>query len=394
MGVRYRKSLKAGPFRVNFSKSGVGWSVGGKGYRYTKTANGRTRKTYSVPGTGLSYVTENGKKRTSSNNNYNPQSNVTGSTESLINLPGAYGTSEKYESQTQRLNNVLMLNSAANWLLVSSFLVLFNSYFISLPLIALIIKLVILFGFNANLNYSFGDDQVEEYNKSINTWNFLLENSSLRLLLSRVSLESTKNSAEVASHYNRDFLKVKIGTPWYIKTNISVVQLNLKGTKILVLPQAIMIIRKNNACVYDGEFDLDAEDTEFTEGEAISPDAKIIRYTYLHVNKNGQPDKRYKDNPKIPICLYKHLTFSTDFGLQFQVLCPNVKATDRFVNEFHNLDDISKISLSDERLKEQDVVKKDCALLDWLDEATIVVVIGVVAAIIAVAVVIWTRYLI
>lgn len=58
MGVRYRKSKKVGPFRINFSKSGVGWSVGGKGFRYTKMANGRTRKTYSIPGTGISYVDE------------------------------------------------------------------------------------------------------------------------------------------------------------------------------------------------------------------------------------------------------------------------------------------------------------------------------------------------
>lgn len=36
MGFRYRKSKNFGPFRINLSKSGVGWSVGGKGFRYTK----------------------------------------------------------------------------------------------------------------------------------------------------------------------------------------------------------------------------------------------------------------------------------------------------------------------------------------------------------------------
>lgn len=58
MGMRYRKSIKAGPFRINLSKSGMGWSVGGKGYRYTKTAKGRTRITTSIPGTGISWVKE------------------------------------------------------------------------------------------------------------------------------------------------------------------------------------------------------------------------------------------------------------------------------------------------------------------------------------------------
>ena len=64
MGFRFRKSIKAGPFRINISKSGIGWSIGGKGYRYTKKANGGSRYTLSLPGTGLSYVTEtSGKKK-------------------------------------------------------------------------------------------------------------------------------------------------------------------------------------------------------------------------------------------------------------------------------------------------------------------------------------------
>lgn len=58
MGFRFRKSRKVGPFRVNFSKSGVGWSVGNKLFRYTKKAGGGTRTTYTIPGTGISHVTD------------------------------------------------------------------------------------------------------------------------------------------------------------------------------------------------------------------------------------------------------------------------------------------------------------------------------------------------
>lgn len=57
MGWRYRKSAKAGPFRLNFSKSGIGYSVGSKRYRVTKTAKGTIRETVTLPG-GLSHVTE------------------------------------------------------------------------------------------------------------------------------------------------------------------------------------------------------------------------------------------------------------------------------------------------------------------------------------------------
>lgn len=63
MGMRFRKSFGSGPFKVSLSKSGIGYSVGTKGFRHTKTANGRTRNTYSIPGTGISYVDEKSNKR-------------------------------------------------------------------------------------------------------------------------------------------------------------------------------------------------------------------------------------------------------------------------------------------------------------------------------------------
>jgi len=64
MGFRFRKSIDVfGLFRINFSKSGIGFSYGVPGYRVTKMANGRTRKTVSIPGTGVSHVSETGKKK-------------------------------------------------------------------------------------------------------------------------------------------------------------------------------------------------------------------------------------------------------------------------------------------------------------------------------------------
>lgn len=67
MGFSYRKSFKAGPFRVTASKSGISYSAGVKGFRVTKRANGRVRTTVSAPGTGLRYTTtgpRTGKQRT------------------------------------------------------------------------------------------------------------------------------------------------------------------------------------------------------------------------------------------------------------------------------------------------------------------------------------------
>jgi tetratricopeptide (TPR) repeat protein len=61
VGFRIRKSISIAPgVRMNFSKTGIGFSAGVKGYRVTKQADGRIRRTASLPGTGLSYVTSSG----------------------------------------------------------------------------------------------------------------------------------------------------------------------------------------------------------------------------------------------------------------------------------------------------------------------------------------------
>lgn len=76
MGFRFRKSIKlGGGFRINLSKSGVGYSWGTKGMRFTKSSNGRKRTTYSIPGTGISYVSESGKSKKKANSSKRTTSN-------------------------------------------------------------------------------------------------------------------------------------------------------------------------------------------------------------------------------------------------------------------------------------------------------------------------------
>ena len=57
MGLTYRKSGRLGPFRVNLSKSGVGLSLGTRGFRTGISSRGRRYTTFSLPGTGLGYRT-------------------------------------------------------------------------------------------------------------------------------------------------------------------------------------------------------------------------------------------------------------------------------------------------------------------------------------------------
>lgn len=102
MGFRYRKSFGKGPFRVNLSKSGIGYSVGIKGFRYTKKAGGGTRTTVSIPGTGISYVSETSKK----SNNKKRGSTVKQSGKSARNNPVSPNSSPKVLSEIFHVTSV------------------------------------------------------------------------------------------------------------------------------------------------------------------------------------------------------------------------------------------------------------------------------------------------
>lgn len=59
MGFRFRKIFNIGKgFHINLSKNGLGYSWGTKFFRIGKTAKGKVRKTVTLPGTGLSHISE------------------------------------------------------------------------------------------------------------------------------------------------------------------------------------------------------------------------------------------------------------------------------------------------------------------------------------------------
>ncbi len=65
MGWSFRRSVNLGPLRINLSRSGVGYSVGGRGFRTGVRAGGRRYSTLSIPGTGIRYQTGGGRSTSS-----------------------------------------------------------------------------------------------------------------------------------------------------------------------------------------------------------------------------------------------------------------------------------------------------------------------------------------
>jgi hypothetical protein len=55
--------------------------------------------------------------------------------------------------------------------------------------------------------------------------------------------------------------------------------------------------------------------TRFIEDGTPPRDARVVDRTWRYVNKSGGPDRRFKGNKELPVCLYDGLAFSSASGL-------------------------------------------------------------------------------
>ena len=70
------------------------------------------------------------------------------------------------------------------------------------------------------------------------------------------------------------------------------------------------------------DIEIKFSEQRFVEEEKLPKDAEVIDYTWKYVNKNGQPDKRYSNNRRLPICLYGKLNIcdcDETFNIELQI---------------------------------------------------------------------------
>ena len=183
MGFRFRKSINlGGGFRINLSKSGIGYSFGTKGMRWTKLANGRNRSTYSIPGTGLAYISESSGGN-SKNNQVLVETNNSGSLE--------YSASTDIQEYDAVYDDFIEHASK-----------MFKKYFI------------------IELNYNF-DNDYEDYYSCLNL--FLSElsgNNKLWGIESRIKHDNMKYSGGASTSSSRSSVHIKKKNAVFLKSNV------------------------------------------------------------------------------------------------------------------------------------------------------------------------------
>lgn len=107
---------------------------------------------------------------------------------------------------------------------------------------------------------------------------------------------------------------------------------NVNGDDILLYPGVAVIPRADGAFALIDlrELQISSEYRRFHEEEGVPSDSRIDGYTWAKTNKNGSPDRRFKNNYQIPICVYGNITFHSQTGVTEEYMVSHADAAQAF----------------------------------------------------------------
>lgn len=334
MGFRYRKSINlGGGFRVNLSKNGIGYSWGVKGYRVTKTADGRTRQTASIPGTGISYVEEHGKRQGAGRVTAPQQADPYEDYSDVKAVVSADANTLRSPEYDQLFKHIRIVKA-----LVALFIILAILTVAAPPLCVLLLAILVVLIAKGRFSIIYEFDDVEQWRweKVSAAWKAVAASKSLQEVTMTAKSKKARESGGIENAVNTAKITAGKTLPWYLKTNITPIVFKLKDQQLAILPDRLVIFGKKQfgALEYSKvKFDISA--FGFLEGGPVPSDSEVIKTVWAYTNNDGSPDRRYANNKQYPVMKFGKIVITSPDGLNIQILCSNESASDA-LNEVIN----------------------------------------------------------
>ncbi len=342
MGFYIRKAVKAGPFRFNLSKSGVGVSAGVPGFRVGSGPRGnyvhmgrhgvyyRTAY-YGTPLLGGSRahrtVQHPAQSRTPHAPAYRPSDvileDVTGATAMSLEPTGGGDVVEQLNAVATRMR--------WGWPVTIASLVLGLVH----PPYSLIVwvllaplcwwvflhdqasRAVVLF-------YDVNDSHAAWFDSLVTHWDWLTGSQRLWRITQAGVVRTTRQykiSSGVGSIVDRISVAASTDGPNNLSTNVAIPSLVARTSGLYFLPDRVLVKegRRYSDVAYQ-YLQVSSAQTRFHESPGAVPgDAVQVGQTWQYVNVKGGPDLRYKNNPTLPIMLYGLLEITSPQGLSWLV---------------------------------------------------------------------------
>lgn len=355
MGFYLRKSVKVGPLRFNFSKSGSGVSAGVRGLRvgvgppgnyvhmgryglyYRQTLPSATRPSRPRPSL------EPARQPEIPANTHDPLTEIeSADVTQMVDSSSAKLLAELNEKQKKmRLWPVvtgaglilLVWAWAADWPpwalgLITAFAAV--GVFVAIRRDQFV-KTVVLF-------YDFDEEMEKAYQLLHDRAAMLAASAKIWHVEASGRVRDRKYHAGADPLIRRKPTAILTAEPPYVKTNISTVAIGVGRQTLHFFPDRLLVYDSHGvgAIAYPA-LQLEAGHTRFVEDGAVPHDAQVVDHTWQFVNKSGGPDRRFKKNRQLPVCLYNELSLRSGSGLNELIQLSNADVAEGFVQAVDSL---------------------------------------------------------
>ena len=151
-------------------------------------------------------------------------------------------------------------------------------------------------------------------------------------VVSKADVLDRKYHAGAQSEIRRTSTRVTVGSMPLVKCNVDVPSLAVGRQSLYFLPDRLLVFDSSpvGAIGYSA-LGVERRPTRFIEDESVPSDSRVVDRTWRYVNKKGGPDRRFKDNPELPICEYEAIHFQSASGLNELVHASRVGVADALV---------------------------------------------------------------
>ncbi len=360
MGWSYRKRIKIIPgVHLNLSKRGLSTSIGVKGASVNFGTNG-TFLNAGLPGTGLTYRQKLNSKRTIKRtiNRPKPSYSEIELSDNIFSEDIQEITSEGMQGIKEVIIAAIKQREELEFELVKIYISLFFIFLLKVVLYITIWGLIFRKKLKRKVNFKKEtinqiETQIEKCRVNISIeFEPELKVKYEHLVSSFRNLCNSKKIWDITGEYLENTRVTRSASPLTVKKKSVKFKIkglkdinsdfeslwfqNVNGPDIYIYPTFIIIYSNQDkfAIVDFDELNFVHTKARYVESGVIPSDTKIIDRTWFKVNKDGSPDRRYKENHQIPVVNYGQIHFKTNSGLNEKYQISNYELSEKFALHF------------------------------------------------------------
>ena len=177
-------------------------------------------------------------------------------------------------------------------------------------------------------------EQAEPYYRMRDTFSTLSECQRVWNVLAEKAIDRIAERSSANTAITRTAVRFSLNTCDLMQWEQKVPHLpNRTGGDMYIYPGFILYRASKQAFALIDSRDVTLRfvSTQFTETDPVPPDSQIVGRTWAKCNKDGSPDRRFRDNYQIPVAHYGTLLFMSSDGLDVRYICSNARLAEAFV---------------------------------------------------------------